>query len=250
MTQTLLLRLSGPMQSWGTRSRFRDRDTGLEPSKSGVVGLLCAALGRPRQAPVDDLAALRMGVRVVRPGVVRVDFQTAGGSHRTEERYGVARAENSGAETALSHRSYLSDAVFLVGLEATTSEQELLLERLDAALIAPVWPLFLGRKSYVPDAPIRLPANAPVDGGPGAISEGFSIRTGSLESVLSADQPWESAVAPHADVRLVIECAAHDPDAEVRADWPLSFAALDRRYKTRYVKTLFLPRPSPHSVSA
>ena len=34
----LLLRLAGPMQSWGTRSRFGNRDTGLEPSRSGVIG--------------------------------------------------------------------------------------------------------------------------------------------------------------------------------------------------------------------
>ena len=38
----LLLRLSGPMQSWGVQSRFTVRDTGLEPSKSGVVGLIAA----------------------------------------------------------------------------------------------------------------------------------------------------------------------------------------------------------------
>ncbi len=42
---TLLLRLAGPMQSWGTQSRFTERDTGREPSKSGVVGLLAAAVG-------------------------------------------------------------------------------------------------------------------------------------------------------------------------------------------------------------
>ena len=53
---TLLMRLAGPMQSWGTGSRFDERDTQLEPSKSGVVGLLCAALGRDRAEPVDDLA--------------------------------------------------------------------------------------------------------------------------------------------------------------------------------------------------
>ena len=50
----LLMRLAGPMQSWGTRSRFGNRDTGLEPSRSGVIGLLCAALGRPRAEPLDD----------------------------------------------------------------------------------------------------------------------------------------------------------------------------------------------------
>ncbi len=48
----LLLRLAGPLQSWGTQSRFRVRDTGREPSKSGVIGLLCTALGRPRTAPL------------------------------------------------------------------------------------------------------------------------------------------------------------------------------------------------------
>ena len=42
---TLLLRLVGPMQSWGTTSRFDQRDTGKEPSKSGIVGLLAAAMG-------------------------------------------------------------------------------------------------------------------------------------------------------------------------------------------------------------
>ncbi len=54
---TLLMFLAGPMQSWGTQSRHSNRDTGLEPSKSGVIGLLCAALGRPRSAAIDDLAA-------------------------------------------------------------------------------------------------------------------------------------------------------------------------------------------------
>ena len=36
------------MQSWGTQSRFSVRDTGREPSKSGVVGLIGAAMGIPR----------------------------------------------------------------------------------------------------------------------------------------------------------------------------------------------------------
>ena len=69
---TLLLRLEGPMQSWGTQSRFRDRDTGLEPSKSGVIGLLCAALGRLREEPVGDLTGLRFGVRADKPGTLRI----------------------------------------------------------------------------------------------------------------------------------------------------------------------------------
>jgi CRISPR system Cascade subunit CasD len=51
---TLLFRLCAPIQSWGTQSRFLARDTGLEPSKSGVIGLICAALGKPREERVGD----------------------------------------------------------------------------------------------------------------------------------------------------------------------------------------------------
>ncbi|NLE97041.1 MAG: type I-E CRISPR-associated protein Cas5/CasD, partial [Propionibacterium sp.] len=73
----LLLRLAGPMQSWGDSSRFTTRSTRREPTKSGVLGLLAAALGRPRTAEIADLAGLRFGVRVDQPGKVMVDFQTA-----------------------------------------------------------------------------------------------------------------------------------------------------------------------------
>jgi len=238
MTTTLLLRLAGPMQSWGTQSRFRDRDTGREPSKSGVIGLLCAALGRPREAPVDDLAALRMGVRVENPGVVQRDYQTAGGTHLKGARYGVAHTDGSpGKFAAISSRAYLADASFLVGLEAATPDQVALLRTVDAALAAPVWPLFLGRKSYTPGAPVRLPDAPPA--GPG-------LHEITVEAALT-DHPWYDEYAPTTttSARLVIECAPDDPNAEARNDWPLSFVSADRRFATRYVTTRFVNRPAP-----
>ncbi|MBA3416378.1 MAG: type I-E CRISPR-associated protein Cas5/CasD, partial [Chloroflexia bacterium] len=161
------------MQSWGTQSRFPVRDTEREPSKSGVVGLLCAALGRPRHLPVDDLAALRTGVRVEAEGSVAVDFQTAGGTHRRGDRYGVLRAEGTPGETVVSRRYYLADADFLVGLEGPTPT---LLEEISAALARPVWALSLGRKAFVPGLPVRLP-----DGG--------VRRDRSLEEALMGE-PW------------------------------------------------------------
>lgn len=147
---TLLLRLQGPLQSWGTTSRFDRRDTGLEPSKSGVIGLLCAALGCDRSHPVDDLAAMRMGVRVDREGVVRYDYQTAKGAVRADG----TPARDPRKDTVQSWRFYLADAAFLVGLE---SSDRSLLERLHEALRNPRWPLFLGRKSYLPSPPVWLP---------------------------------------------------------------------------------------------
>lgn len=241
MTTTLLLRLAGPMQSWGTRSRFRDRDTGQEPSKSGVVGLLAAALGRPREASVGDLAALRMGVRVDRPGSVQTDFQTAGGVHRVGERYGVVRAEkpDTDTETAISWRAYLADASFLVGLEATTPEQEVLLVLLNEALAAPVWPLFLGRKGYVPSWPIRLPDEPPR--GPGLSPQPLEIALGTYAWV---DVPSLRGVAPmKGRLRLVLEVKRSESGGEARNDQPLSFASADRRFTTRYVVTRLIPRP-------
>lgn len=164
----VLLRLAGPMQSWGTQSRFSIRDGASEPSKSGVVGLLCAALGRPRSEPVDDLAAVRMGVRVDLPGVARVDYQTAGGTHRVGERYGVIKADGSRGETVTSRRHYLADADFLVGLES----DDALVEQLRDAVEQPRWQLFLGRKSYLPATPVLV-----------------GVRDDALEEALRVE-PW------------------------------------------------------------
>ena len=50
---TLFLRLEGPLQAWGVQeSKFVVRRTAEAPTKSGVIGLLCAALGvsRPKAA--------------------------------------------------------------------------------------------------------------------------------------------------------------------------------------------------------
>ena len=125
---TLLLRLAGPMQSWGTTSRFDERDSQLEPSKSGVLGLVCAALGRDRAEPVDDLARLKMGVRVDREGLLMRDYQTATGVVSAAGKVDMDR-------TVISPRYYLADAAFLVGLEG---DDRALLERIHAAFRSPL----------------------------------------------------------------------------------------------------------------
>ena len=93
----LLLRLCGPMQSWGVQSRFSVRDTGLEPSKSGVVGLLAAALGRPRDARTSPTwPALRMAVRVDAEGSAPLRL-----SHRPGCAESRRRHQRNGAIAAL-----------------------------------------------------------------------------------------------------------------------------------------------------
>ena len=126
---TLLLRFAAPMQSWGDSSRFSRRDTRREPTKSGVVGFVAAALGRRRADTIDDIAALSYGVRIDRNGVLLRDFHTA----RNE------------SQAFVSERYYLADAIFLVGLCGERS----LLDQMDQAIRSPVFPLFLGRRSCI-----------------------------------------------------------------------------------------------------
>jgi len=214
---TLLLFLAGPMQSWGHRSRFDDRDTGLEPTRSGVIGLICAAMGLPREGDLSRFDGLRMGVRVDAPGRVMVDYQTA---------MDVIKADGGGTGTVTSRRHYLSDARFLVGFES--DDLDLLCE-IDSALRMPVWPTFLGRKSFVPSVPVFLP--------------GSSVRPDiGLEQALQ-DHPfvrmrrWEQM--PSAPVRLVIEAKERAVSDLTRNDVPLDFAL--RRFGLRQVRTDWVP---------
>ncbi|MBU1405405.1 MAG: type I-E CRISPR-associated protein Cas5/CasD, partial [Proteobacteria bacterium] len=140
---TLLLRLVGPMQSWGTTSRFDQRDTGKEPSKSGVIGLLAAAMGIDREnwPDLEPLTRLALGVRHDRPGVPKRDYQTAGCATGDT----IIKADGKPSKDGVvSQRFYLADAAFLVGLEG---DDRVFLEKVHAALRNPVWPLALGRKS-------------------------------------------------------------------------------------------------------
>lgn len=142
---TLLLRLAAPLQSWGADSKFETRKTNREPTKSGVVGLLAAALGLRRDdaAGLARLNGLHFAVRADREGSLLVDFHTA---NREEDR-------KKGKAPYVTYRHYLQDAVFLVGLE---SEDTALLQELETALKYPVYPLYLGRRSCPPTLPLCL----------------------------------------------------------------------------------------------
>ncbi len=201
----LLMRLEGPMQSWGTRSRFTNRDTGLEPSRSGVIGLLCAALGRPRDASLDDFRPLAMAVRVDREGRLMRDYHTA---------QQVRRADTSKTpqETVLSERFYLADASFLVGLEGDKA----FLDKLDAALRQPVWTLSLGRKSFVPTMPVAI-----------------GVKEGTLDVVLKNEPGRFLKADPPKALRAVLEVPYGT--GEPRQDVPLSFVSQQRHFGVRHV---------------
>ena len=152
---TLFLRLAGPMQSWGTSSRFQLRRTDAYPSKSGVLGLLLCAMGVCRKdstLQLEPLVSLLMGVRVDRRGRMDWDFQTAGAKIgiRTAEGKIKRTATTNEYETLLSRRQYLYDSSFLVALQGNP---DTICQCVDA-LDNPVWPIYLGRKCCIPGEPV------------------------------------------------------------------------------------------------
>ena len=200
---TLLLRLAAPMQAWGSESRFETRRTGREPTKSGVIGLLAAALGRRRDESIQDLCQLSFGVRVDQEGQLLRDYHTA----------------RSVKQTYVTNRYYLCDAVFLVGLE---SEDTALLDHLHQALQTPLFPLFLGRRSCPPALPVTL-----------------GIRNGSLLDVLR-EEPWQASPwmqARHKDnnpqLRIITDACDITGSVALQRDLPLSYHIQSRQYTYR-----------------
>ncbi|MFE9679458.1 type I-E CRISPR-associated protein Cas5/CasD [Streptomyces sp. NPDC006259] len=227
MSSVLVLRLAGPMQSWGASSRFTRRTTESAPTKSGVIGLLAGAAGIQRgdDARLVPLAALRFGVRIDQPGTRIRDFQTA--------HHGV-----TGKSMPLSERFYLADAVFVAALEGDHE----LLAGLDAAVRTPVYPPFLGRRSCPPAAPLELGLH----------------QNARLETVLE-NVPWQASAWYRRRLRdqrpeglsVLREAAADERSAaDSLRDQPLSFAAAHRRHALRTVVTTTVPVPQPRAAAA
>lgn len=204
----LPLVLAGPLQSWGSASRFARRTTENAPTKSGVVGLLAAALGRERTADPTDLAALRFGVRIDQPGVRVRDYQTA-------------RHLVTDVSMPVSERFYLADAVFVAAVEGDDE----LVGALYDAVRSPVFLPYLGRRSCPPSRPLDLGEPVP----------------GPLEDVLRG-LPWQAApwfrrskrATPDIALTVLLD-APGGTDGDLLRDLPVSFDPRHRRYALRAV---------------
>lgn len=140
---TLTLQLVGAMQSYGLDAAHTTRRSWAHPTKSAVVGMLAAALGRKRTDDVSDLARLALHVRIDQPGQRETDFHTVKGIRR-------ANGKIDDRANLVKHDEYLSDAAFLVVLEGDAEP----LRAIHAALHDPAFFVYLGRKAHVPCAPL------------------------------------------------------------------------------------------------
>ncbi|MGW2161603.1 type I-E CRISPR-associated protein Cas5/CasD [Nonomuraea sp. NPDC001699] len=238
---TLVLRLAGPLQSWGDRSALNRRDTRPEPTKSGVLGLLAAAAGRARGEALDDLLGLQLGVRVDQPGSLLYDYHTvsdyrgrplpqAGVSAK-----GLQKPTSPAKYTHITQRFYLQDAVFLAALYGPAD----FVQTLADAVRRPAFPLALGRRSCVPTQPLLL-----------------AIRQAPLLEVLRTE-PWQATeTAKQFYTRdrgkpAAIDVAAtlDDPNGpDSLTDVPYSFDPWERRFTSRRIRHIWISVPTGYAA--
>ncbi|WUD70248.1 type I-E CRISPR-associated protein Cas5/CasD [Streptomyces sp. NBC_00510] len=232
----LVLRLAAPLQAWGAPSRYNRRDTHPQPTKSGVLGLLAAAGGRPRDASLTDLLGLQLGVRVDQPGSLLRDYHTVS-DHRglplpagKVDAKGVQKKTSPAKYTHVTQRYYLQDAVFIAALRGPAP----LLESLDHAVKHPHFPLSLGRRSCPPTGPVTL-----------------GLRPDAELTDILAAVPWQAS-AHHRrrtrDVQVTLEATVEDPAGEdLVADVPDTYDLREgTTFTQRAVRHLWVTVPTGH----
>jgi CRISPR system Cascade subunit CasD len=223
----LALMLDGPLQSWGFASRFQHRTTALFPTKSGLIGLVCAALGIQKgsiaeQEWLPKFSALQMTV-------ITIPRQSQGRDRREDEHSPIRRLEDfhtvlgtrraSGAmntDPVVTRRQYVTEGRFGVLLAGPHE----ILVRIADALRDPVWGVWLGRKCCIPAAPI--------------------LRAGPCDE----ESAWHALIGdtPRKDFMTIEEVARFEEGQDSINDQPVSFGSENssgpegRRYGTRRIR--------------
>ena len=161
--------IHSPMQAWGASSRFPRRDTLPHPTKSGIIGMVAAALGIDKFSATEaaELAPLRE-LRLATYAIPRPDrwgknlpinrlqdFHTIGGGYDSKnpaEKEHLPRKAGGGSSpnAVITRRDYLLDSCFLIALTGATET----LNRIPPALGNPKWGTWLGRKCCIPSVPV------------------------------------------------------------------------------------------------
>lgn len=212
----LALRLEGPLQSWGLDSQYSRRATGLMPTKSGIAGICCAAIGLPRgsEAEREFLAAFG-GVRLVTIALPRSPRRRRLEVRRMQDYHtvqGTMKADGKLKDCQPTYRQYLADASFGALLEGDAA----VLGQVATALSDPRWGIWLGRKCCIPTAPV--------------LAGCFSSQR-EAEKALLGDEPLESFTRQE-------EVTRYPEGRDSLPDQAVTFLSTGRRFSPRRVRTL------------
>ncbi len=168
----LSLWFESPLQSWGVDSKFGLRTTFTFPTKSGIAGIILAALGKDGEEREflgsyslwNETAFSFSSENEQNGATLNTDFHMVGSGYDSKDEWqnlmipkkrdggAPVSADGSTGGVKLTYRQYLQDAFFGVIFEISSSIYDV--EMISSALQNPVWPLYLGRKCCVPSYPI------------------------------------------------------------------------------------------------
>lgn len=133
--KTLLLKFAGPLQSWGTDSKFETRYTDFYPSKSAVIGMIAASFGyrRDEDEKIKQLNDLDFAVRVDQRGNLLRDYQIAT-AYKPDGRF---------ERNYVTNRYYLEDAIFVVAIGG----EDDFIDKIEQSLRNPYFQTFFGKRS-------------------------------------------------------------------------------------------------------
>ena len=207
--KTILLKLAGPLQSWGTRSHFEIRHTDPHPSKSAIIGILAAATGcrRDDKAGIQKLNELHYAVRVDQAGRI-IEYTP----------------EEVLDRTYVTRREYLEDAVFIA---AIGSQDEQWIEEIVQALEKPYFQLFAGRRScpLTADSYLGCLSNDTLS----ALQKTPWQAADWYKKMYSSDQNKMVRLRVYSDADLLPE----EKISRLRRDLAISFSGNSRQYEYR-----------------
>lgn len=210
--KTILLKLKGPMQSWGTSSHFETRNTDYYPSKSAVIGIIAASFGyrRDQEQKIKELNELDFALRVDQPGMLLRDYHIA---NKYDKETGKLES------VYVTNRYYMEDAVFVVAISHANDQQ---VEEIYEALQHPYFSPFMGRRS----CPV------PLD---------FIIKITEEDAITALEKlEWQAAEwykKKYADYRAEIyadKALLPQGIATMRKDYVISFSQKERKFGPRF----------------
>ncbi len=211
-THYLTLYLDSPLQSWGYQSRFDRRTSFSFPTRSGVTGMICAAMGIDRgdAEALQAFADLKMRMLMFQSHGRLIDFHTVGGGwdKNTDPCHIVQTAKGKPGNTVVTRREYLQWSKFGVIIQGRLN----FLKQIKEALIDPHWGIWMGRKSCVPVSPVFQ----------GIFTD---IEAAGAHLTTLAGVPVQ---------RTVEESSAFEDGSDTINDMPLNYA--ERRYAPRRIR--------------
>lgn len=197
MRPYLVFRLYGPMASWGEPAVGGERHTGMIPSRSALLGLLGAALGikRENDAQLESLRqSVLFGIKQITSGTLLRDYHTtqvAANNNKAHYHTRKQELEMGKLATVLSNRDYRCDGLWII-VVSLTRQSAFTLEQLQQALLRPIYPLCLGRKSCPPALPLMPKVLTPC-----SLKQALDSPFPAITNSKKSDQYWLSAGSKH-----------------------------------------------------